>query len=91
MTNVNVTGIQYFQSNVTYLGNGVYQISITAYKILFYKLHVYVLEASGVYTEISNSPLIIYVLPTYPSAIDSTASGSGVTNAIVGGDELIYL
>jgi hypothetical protein len=76
---------------VTYIGNGIYNLTTRAYTSGIYDFDVYFGSVSTSTEEIENTPTSLYISPTYPSADKSTASGTGIKSSVVGRVENIFL
>jgi hypothetical protein len=69
----------------------VYSLITTLYTTGWYSYYITVDDGSGYYSDINSSPFPIHVNSSYPSHDNSRALGSGVTRAIAGRTEQIYL
>ena len=49
-----------------------------------YTVDIYFTSGIANPTEISNTPISLYIYPSYPSAAESVIGGSGITEAVVG-------
>eukprot|EP00347_Sterkiella_histriomuscorum_P007352 403349276 len=91
LTNMNVTLPQIGTQSIGYVGNGVYNITAVLYIIGWYEYSIKVMDFNSQYGDIKDTPAFLYLNSTYPSASNSRASGSGVSKAIIGRKEQVYL
>ena len=82
--------IRYTLSSFTYSSYGTFDLEMNVDKVGEYTYEIKV-NADGIFSTIKDSPFKVYFHPSYPEPTKSSASGSGVTKAILGRKEIINI
>lgn len=69
------------------MGSGIYNVIAEVFKSGWYSYSIQVENALGIFGEIKDSPFSFFAYPTDPSYRYSKATGSGVSQAIIGRKE----
>ena len=83
--------VTYTHSQSEHIGAGIYNLTTLAYRSGYYDYYLLVQDVDAVYRQIAGSPFRIYVNPSNASNTTTSVRGSGVTKAIIGRKEQIYL
>ncbi|CDW86507.1 keratin-associated protein 10- [Stylonychia lemnae] len=90
-TNINKTSTFNTEFTKVYEGEGVYILTTTLTVIGWYEYNILVRNEASFFGKIKNSPFSLYLNSSYPSRETTRAVGSGVTKAIIGRKEQVYL